>query len=324
MKRRPTRLTLPAWGNAGILDYSKVVQPVLDRHCVGCHQGTNPDGGVLLTGSYTRFFNMSYDNLVVRSQSAQVSTDLYLGLAEDLPLVQINNMFPGTYSAHRPLATGSLASRLPAHFEQAHCQSEVTAEERRRVYEWIDALAPYYTTYYSARPGSRGDRDRYGDNREPRKIADWYARGFEPVYQRRCAPCHGPIHLDAAFEWGGKWGWINFGQPEWSPALTAHLAKSAGGRGLTENDFGTLLKERWTERRSSLINRWASLQEDYRTLRAALAAGRKVDLFADTRDADYQALLQAIRAGSEYMNELPEADMPGFVNRSAHLSFGSR
>ena len=40
---------------------------------------------------------------------------------------------------------------------------------RRRcgaLYEWIDAMAPYYTTYFSARPGSRGDRDRWGDNHQ--------------------------------------------------------------------------------------------------------------------------------------------------------------
>jgi hypothetical protein len=159
----------------------------------------------------------------------------------------------------------------------------------RRVYEWIDGMAPYYTTSYSARPGSRGDRDRWGDNREPQKIADWYAQGFAPIYQRRCEACHGPIHLHARYEWGGKWGWIDLSQPEWSPALTAHLAPSAGGRGLTEKDFGKLLTPRWTERRSWFIDRWVSLQDDYRLMQAALAAGRKVELFRDTQDPDYQA-----------------------------------
>jgi hypothetical protein len=47
-------------------------------------------------------------------------------------------------------------------------------------------------------------------------------------------------------------------------------------------------------------------------------------LFPDTNDADYQTMLRAIRTGKELMNELPEADMPGFINRSAHMSFGGR
>ncbi|MHB0958691.1 MAG: HzsA-related protein [Pirellulaceae bacterium] len=324
LRRGPSPLKLPEWGNAGVIDYVRVIQPILDRHCVRCHSGTAPDGGILLSGGFTRFFNMSYDNLVVRSQSAQVSTDLYLGFASDLPLVQFNNMFPGIYTALPPLTTGSLVSRLPSYFDRSHCETDVSASEKRRLYEWIDAMAPYYTTYYSARPGSRGDRDRWGDNREAQKIADWYAQGFTPVYQRRCESCHGPIQLHERYEWGGKWSWIDLSQPEWSPALTAHLAQSAGGRGLTESDFGKLLNPRWTERRSWLIERWASIQRDYRFMEAALAAGQKVELFRDTQDPDYQALLQAIRTGQRQMGELPEADMPGFINRSAHMSFGGR
>ena len=53
-------------------------------------------------------------------------------------------------------------------------------------------------------------------------------------------------------------------------------------------------------------------------------AGHKLALFPDTRDADYQAMLQAIRKGKQLVNKLPEADMPGFINRSAHMSFGGR
>lgn len=93
---------------------------------------------------------------------------------------------------------------------------------------------------------------------------------------------------------------------------------------MTEQDFGKLLTPRWTERRSWLIERWLSLQDDYRVMQTALASGRKVELFRDTQDLDYQDLLQAIRQGSRYMAELPEADMPGFVNRSGHMSFAGR
>ena len=324
LRRPPTPVAFPEWGNAGVIDYVRVIQPILDRHCVSCHSGTAPKGNIFLSGGLTRFFNMSYDNLVVRSQSAQVSTDRYLGLSADLPLVQVNPMFPGIYTAHPSLSTGSVVSRLPGFFEKSHCGSEVSAEEKRRLYEWIDAMAPYYTTYYSARPGSRGDRDRWGDNREPKKIADWYTQGFTPVYERRCQSCHGPIPLDAAYQWGGKWGWIDLSRPDWSPALNAHLSKEAGGRGITEKDFGQLLTPRWMGRRSFLLGRWASLQNDYRVLQAALAAGGKLQPFRDTNDPDYQAMLKAIRQGAASMAELPEADMPGFVNRSANNGFGGK
>ena len=48
MRRSPSPLRLPEWGNAGVIDYVRVIQPILDRHCVRCHSGTTPDGGVLL------------------------------------------------------------------------------------------------------------------------------------------------------------------------------------------------------------------------------------------------------------------------------------
>jgi hypothetical protein len=62
-----------------VLDYCRVVQPVLDRHCVSCHGGANPPKGVSLTGDYTRFFNTSYDNLVLRTRSDEASRAYYTG-----------------------------------------------------------------------------------------------------------------------------------------------------------------------------------------------------------------------------------------------------
>ena len=68
-RRAPTPITLPEWGNAGVLDYRTVVQPVFDRHCVKCHSGPNPPKGVSLNGNFTRFFCMSYDCIVNRSDA---------------------------------------------------------------------------------------------------------------------------------------------------------------------------------------------------------------------------------------------------------------
>ena len=59
-------------------------------------------------------------------------------------------------------------------------------------------------------------------------------------------------------------------------------------------------------------------------MQAAIGAGQTVELFRDTQEADYQTMLQAIRTGQQQIGELPEADMPGFVSRSSHMSFGGR
>ncbi len=279
MQRSPTRLTLPEWGNAGILDYSKVIQPILDRHCVRCHQGTNPDGGLLLTGSYTRFFNMSYDNLVIRSRADEVSRDLYTGRSSALPMVQSLHLLYGIMAPFRPLASGSFASRLPAYFGELHCQEAVPIEDRRRIHEWIDAMIPYYPTTDYAHLEARSNRDKWG-HPDHKDLLEWFTKGFAPVYDRRCGGCHGKTN-DLGLPTPRQWAWIDLTRPEWSPALTAHLAKTAQGRGIPAKDFR----------------------------------------FLSTADPDYQALLSAIVAGSRKAYETPEADMPGFVNRSQDRAF---
>ena len=274
-RRKPTPLALPEWGNAGVMDYNRVVQPVLDRHCVSCHQGPNPPKGVLLTGDYTRFFNMSYDNLVVRSRSEEISRALYAGRGTERPMVQSLHLLYGIVVPFKPLSSGSQVSRLPDHFKPEHCKKEVPLADRRRIYEWIDAMIPYYSTSHFAHLEAKSNRDKWGDP-DRRDLLPWFTQGFAPVFDRRCAGCHGRTNGDAGLGDPRQWSWVNLTRPEWSPALTAHLAKSAGGRGIPAQDFQ----------------------------------------FKDTADPDYQALLKAITEGGRKAYETPEADMPGFVNRS--------
>ncbi|MCF7974244.1 MAG: DUF1080 domain-containing protein [Phycisphaerae bacterium] len=283
MQRPPTRLTLPPWGNAGILDYSQVIQPILDRHCVTCHEGTDPDGGVLLTGDYTRFFNMSYDHLVMRTHADEVSRDLYTGRSRDLPMVQSLHLLYGIMVPFKPGQSGSQVSRLPDYFKEAHCRAQVPPSDLRRIYEWIDAMIPYYATTDYAHLEARSNRDKWGDP-DRKDILAWFTEGFAPVYDVRCASCHGKTTADLGLPQPEQWSWINLTRPDWSPALTAHLAKAAGGQGIGAQGFE----------------------------------------FAGTNDPDYQTLLKAITEGKRKAYETPEADMPGFVNRSADRAFRYR
>ncbi|MCP4453181.1 MAG: hypothetical protein GY809_17100, partial [Planctomycetes bacterium] len=282
-KRPPTPLTLPAWGNAGILDYSRVIQPVLDRHCVTCHQGTDPDGGLLLTGGYTRFFNMSYDNLVIRSRADEMSRDLYTGRSTDLPMVQSLHLLYGILEPFEPGSSGSLVSRLPEYFQASHCKAPVPLADRRRIHEWIDAMIPYYATSDYARLEARSNRDKWG-HPDRKDILDWFTKDFAPVYDRRCGSCHGNTTPDLGLASPRQWSWIDLTQPAWSPALTAHLSRTVGGRGVAAGGFE----------------------------------------FTSTHDPDYQAMLDAITEGRRRAYQTPEADMPGFVSRSADRAFGYR
>ncbi|MEE8453001.1 MAG: hypothetical protein V3R99_13835, partial [Thermoguttaceae bacterium] len=291
LRRPAVQPQLPAWGTDGVVDFVKVVQPVLDKYCVECHSGSNPDAGYDLSGDKTRLFNMAYDNLLGRSRSYR-QHDMAGGqmlpdqAAKEKPLVHFYWLLRTPTAINRPLWTGSHASRLLDYIDTDHCGRMIPLEDRQRIYAWIDANVPYYATYAHSRPHSPGYRDLCTDV-ETGKQSAWYAADFLSVYRRRCESCHGgfPHPNDHGKIWDGRFAWINFTHPEHSPVLTAHLAKKAGGRGL-----GTIEDENDGDR----------------------GAPSTRALFADAEDPDYRSMLEAIRVGRNKMLAHPRADMANF------------
>ena len=162
-RRPPTPLAPPDGLRAGIIDYMRDVQPIWNGHCVRCHGGADPAAGLSLEDGRTRFFCRSYDGLNERAQSDRTSYLSYggaPGAGKKKPLIHSILLNYGFADVLQPRQTGSCASRLPDYLERAHCGSDVTPEERRRVYEWIDAMVPYYTTTDCAHLYARGKRDR--------------------------------------------------------------------------------------------------------------------------------------------------------------------
>jgi len=230
-QRAPTPLALPAWGNAGVIDFRRTVQPVFDRNCTRCHSGANPPKGLSLTGNLTRFFCMSYDGLVNRSKANDVSTARLSNPTKPKPLVECLRLLKGIGDVMRTKDSGSFASRLPDYLTKEHCGAEVSAADKRIVYEWIDAMVPYYPTTDYAHLQAKSNRDKWGPADE-KGVLPWFTKRYLPLYTNSCASCHGELQL-GGYDWQPQWGWIDLTQPELSPALVAHLPKEAGGRGLT-------------------------------------------------------------------------------------------
>ena len=281
--RRPAmRLRKPDWGNDGIVEFTKLVQPVLDKYCVKCHGGTDPKGGYDFSGDITRYFSMAYDNLLGRSRSYR-QHDMMTGemlpqeKARGKPLVHFFWLLRTPSGVNQPLWTGSHASRLTEIIESDHCKRKIPLADRKRVYTWIDANVPYYGTYAHSRPRSPGKRDLFTDA-DRGTYSPWFARDFSGVFKRRCASCHGKI--DGTTHWEGRYAWVNLTYPERSPALTAHLPKPAGGRGI-------------------------DLTKD----------GKPITMFGGRDDPDYVTMLNAIRVGQSLALETPRADMPAFQGR---------
>ena len=78
-RRPPTPLAPPNGLRAGVIDYMRDIQPIWNGHCVRCHGGADPAGGLSLEDGRTRFFCRSYDGLNERARSDRTSYLSYGG-----------------------------------------------------------------------------------------------------------------------------------------------------------------------------------------------------------------------------------------------------
>ena len=281
------RERLNEFPDARVFDYPSVIQPVLDKYCVECHNGERAEGGYDLTGDKTRYFSMSYDNLLGTSKSYRQHNMLTGEMlpseaAKGKPLVHYFWLLHTPSSHSSPYITGSHASRLTELIESDHGGIAMPPEDRQKIYYWMDANVPYYGTYAHSRPRAAGRRDRFADPVSGR-LSPW-AEQFLEVYQRRCTDCHGAFRLWEQAEREGQYAWVNLSHPQRSAALTAHLPLELGGRGIAAMKGGSRIL--------------AELPEQL--------------LFIGTDDADYLKMLRALEEGKRMMLANPEADMPGF------------
>jgi hypothetical protein len=127
--RRPPSPITPGPEGSRPFSYPRLVQPVLERHCRSCHDGTQP-GRPVLTGEPEGAFTKSYNALVSHvAFSAWNRPD--------------QNLEPLT----EPRRFGAVASRLMQMLDEGHGEVRLSQEDRERLYTWMDANALFYGTF---------------------------------------------------------------------------------------------------------------------------------------------------------------------------------
>jgi hypothetical protein len=170
--RPAEKLEAPDWGNHDGFSFARVVQPVLNKHCVSCHDGgAEPD----LSGDRTDYFNVAYENLARRGTQAEHGGDARGGMAGfgRNPYTSWIPTFNGCESnilEIAPKTWGSPVSPLAALVINGHPDKDgekridLSAGERQRILMWIDLNVPYYGTSQSRQPGLRGCRQIVPEN----------------------------------------------------------------------------------------------------------------------------------------------------------------
>ena len=140
------------------LDYAVDVQPVLDRHCVKCHGGDEPKGGLNLSGTRTKLFNVSYENLLPDKRRV-------LGpvIGENHPKTGNVEYLPAkSLGSHASVLVAMLAPGMvqladPRQAERAnklaatHKDLRLSVAERVKITTWVDTNFQYYGSYWGRR-----------------------------------------------------------------------------------------------------------------------------------------------------------------------------
>jgi mono/diheme cytochrome c family protein len=291
-KTQIQELQPPSWGVKGFA-YQEIVQPVLDKHCVSCHNAKQKDGNLDLSGDYTDFFNVSYDQLArkgtlgernwlvhnIRRDSRDEGVSPYTNWIWTINGAEWNIL------EVTPKRWGSPVSLLADLLRNGHPDSggkkriDVPQAEREKVYLWIDLNVPYYPTSASNHKNQIGSRRMYP--------ADLDAV-LHDVSARRCAECHLP-NPQQELGFSGEPGdplcnvpvpkgtlprefYTRFMKPENNAFLLAPLAKAAGG----------------TQRCGKVV-------------------------FETKDDPDYQKILDTFKPVQQLVKERPREDMPEYV-----------
>ncbi len=125
-------------------NYVRLVQGVLDRHCVDCHQ---QEGALDLSGVIEgpHGFSRSYTNL---------ASDF--GFFYDSTNGSLHR--PGRGGARTEAGRfGARAARLSEYLDESHYGVQLSEEDRRRIIVWLDANSEFLGAYEDAAAQSRGE-----------------------------------------------------------------------------------------------------------------------------------------------------------------------
>jgi hypothetical protein len=193
MQRGPQTLE-PFYGPARGFSFAGEVQPILDQHCVRCHDGTEgEDKSFGLTGrpfhdtTAKRFWSESYLALTGAKAVAGAQGDSSRELVNWIDAQSRPTLIP-------PYTKGAARSKLLVMLRQGHGDTQLNSESLAKIAAWIDLGVPFCGDYLEANAWTRGEMDkylRYQRKREAlacedrRHIEQWYEDQYKTTIKLR-------------------------------------------------------------------------------------------------------------------------------------------
>ena len=287
LRRAPSKIT-PIDGVPDVYDFPRDIQPILDRHCLDCHDyeatenGGPRSGGVILSGDRGPLYSHSYYMLTSRGQFSD---------GRNRPK-----------SNYAPRALGSSASPILKKLGGGHHDVKVSEREKTIVRLWIETGAPYPGTYAGLGSGMIGG---YAQNKIDRSdLQGEGVKAAQAVLKQSCGKCHkGKMALpDSPSDNRGTAPWK---APHATPQMSRHIVYN-----LTRPELSTLLLAPLAKEAGGLDLCRAKAKKDGKQTPAPITS---------KDDPNYQTLLASIVEVKARLDEIKRFDMPGFQPRAAYL-----
>ncbi|HUT12380.1 MAG TPA: hypothetical protein VMY42_17915 [Thermoguttaceae bacterium] len=162
MKTGPQPLE-PFYGPARGFSYVEEIQPILDRHCAGCHTEGKDEpclsGEIVTIDSMKRQISKSY---LALTHTKGTNGDHGHPMVNWIDSMSGPAMLP-------PYHRGAATSRLMTLLEEGHEDVRLTREEMDKLACWIDLLVPYCGDYTEAHAWSQKEQEQYAHFAAKRK-----------------------------------------------------------------------------------------------------------------------------------------------------------
>lgn len=155
MARGVQELKVPEWGPDGF-SYPAIIQPIWNRYCLRCHDGTKEPAEIDLSDKMTTYFSRSYDLFVpwrwARNPKAYrerhgrepyvnwIPTTSWSGSEQ-----HVRNIKPNEWGSPASSLTKLILSGHPD--KNGKKRFEMDERSRHRVFTWIDLNVPFYGSY---------------------------------------------------------------------------------------------------------------------------------------------------------------------------------
>ncbi len=140
LNKAPSHIEPPPWGT-NIVSFPKLIQPILDRHCINCHDGSRgKDKGFDLRGTKLVQAPTGYD---ADEGPQHLVSSSFLNLLPYVSYIKVGG-YQGEKLPLKPYATGSGASPVMKLLGKGHDDVALTSVEWQAMAAWIDCNAPYY------------------------------------------------------------------------------------------------------------------------------------------------------------------------------------